>query len=84
MESLNPVRPISREKILAQFEYSHPVFDLAAIEAQKRVPELQGVQHTWYCGAWTGYGFHEDGLTSGLAAAEALLSRTQPARKAAA
>ena len=58
--------------------------DLAAIAAQKRVHELQGQQHTWYCGAWTGYGFHEDGLKSGLAAADALLAQTQQARKAAA
>ena len=84
VESLNPVRLIDREKVLAEFEYSHPVFDLAAIEAQQRVPELQGQQHTWYCGAWTGYGFHEDGLKSGLAAADALLARTREARKAAA
>jgi predicted NAD/FAD-binding protein len=84
VESLNPVRPIARHKVLAEFEYSHPVFDLAAIEAQKRVPELQGEQHTWYCGAWTGYGFHEDGLKSGLAVAEALLAHTRQARKAAA
>ena len=84
VESLNPVRPIARHQILAEFDYSHPVFDLAAIEAQQRVPELQGEQHTWYCGAWTGYGFHEDGLKSGLAAADALLAHTRQARKAAA
>jgi predicted NAD/FAD-binding protein len=84
VESLNPVRPIARDQILAEFEYSHPVFDLAAIEAQRRVPELQGEQHTWFCGAWTGYGFHEDGLKSGLAVADALLARTQEVRKAAA
>jgi len=84
VESLNPVRPIAPEKILAEFDYSHPVFDLSAIAAQKRVPELQGQQHTWYCGAWTGYGFHEDGLKSGLAAADALLAQTQQARRAAA
>ena len=84
VESLNPVRPIARNRILAEFEYSHPVFDLAAIEAQKRVPQLQGEHHTWYCGAWTGYGFHEDGLKSGLAAAQALLDHTRQARKVAA
>ena len=84
VESLNPVRPIARHQVLAEFEYSHPVFDMAAIAAQKRIPELQGEQHTWYCGAWTGYGFHEDGLKSGLAAAQALLTHTQQTRKAAA
>ena len=84
VESLNPVRPIARHKILAEFEYSHPVFDLAAIAAQKRVPGLQGVQGTWYCGAWTGYGFHEDGLKSGLATAEALLAHAGSTQRAAA
>jgi predicted NAD/FAD-binding protein len=84
VESLNPVRDIDPCKMLAEFEYSHPVFDMAAIAAQQRVPELQGEQHTWYCGAWTGYGFHEDGLKSGIAAAQALLAHTQLQRKAAA
>jgi len=84
VESLNPVRPIDPAKVLAEFEYSHPVFDLAAIRAQSRVPELQGVQHTWYCGAWTAYGFHEDGLQSGETAAQSLLAQTAQARKAAA
>ena len=84
VESLNPVRPIDPAKILASFEYSHPVFDLSAIQAQRRVRELQGQQHTWYCGAWTGYGFHEDGLQSGLGAAEALLTHTAASRRIAA
>jgi len=84
VESLNPVRPIASHKVLAEFEYSHPVFDMAAIAAQKRVPELQGAQRTWYCGAWTGYGFHEDGLKSGMAAADALLAQTALASEAAA
>jgi predicted NAD/FAD-binding protein len=84
VESLNPVREIADEHVLAEFEYSHPVFDLAAIQAQKRLPELQGVQRTWYCGAWTGYGFHEDGLKSGLSAAKNLLTQFWPGHKAAA
>ncbi len=74
VESLNPVQPIDPSKVLAEFEYSHPVFDLAAIQAQQQVPALQSVQNTWFCGAWTGYGFHEDGLKSGLAVADALLA----------
>ena len=84
VESLNPVRPIDPARVLAEFEYSHPVFDLAAIRAQERVPELPGVRHTWYCGAWTGYGFHEDGLKSGLAVADDLLAHTRASRQAAA
>ena len=71
--SLNPLREIARSHVMGQYDYSHPVFDLAAIKAQADVPALQGQQHTYFCGAWTGYGFHEDGLKSGLAAAEQLL-----------
>ncbi len=71
--SLNPVQAIDPVTIVGEYDYAHPVFDLAAIEAQKRVPLLQGQQHTWYAGAWTGYGFHEDGLKSGLQVGRALL-----------
>lgn len=75
MVSLNPVRPVDPNHVIAEFDYDHPVFDLAAISAQKQVAQLQGAQHTWYCGAWTGYGFHEDGLQSGYRAAELLLEQ---------
>lgn len=71
--SLNPVRPIAPEHILGEYDYAHPVFDLAAIQAQQQVSTLQGQRHTYFCGAWTGYGFHEDGLKSGLAVAKQLL-----------
>jgi predicted NAD/FAD-binding protein len=71
--SLNPVREISQAQILGEFEYDHPVFDLAAIHAQKHVPALQGQHHTYFAGAWLGYGFHEDGLKAGLGAARQLL-----------
>jgi predicted NAD/FAD-binding protein len=71
--SLNPLQPINPATIVGEYDYAHPVFDLKAIEAQKRVPLLQGQHHTWYAGAWTGYGFHEDGLKSGLQVGRALL-----------
>ncbi len=74
--SLNPVREIARKHTMGEYNYAHPVFDLAAIRAQKCVPLLQGRQHTFFCGAWTGYGFHEDGLKSGLEAARLLLAQT--------
>lgn len=70
--SLNPARPIDERQVHQRIAYSHPVFDLAAIEAQRRVPELQGRRHVWFCGAWCGYGFHEDGLRAGTEAAEDL------------
>ena len=79
--SLNPVRDIAPEHVIGSYEYAHPVFDMAAIRAQQQVGKLQGQQHTWFCGAWTGYGFHEDGLKSGLAVAEQLLAAL-PARLA--
>ena len=74
MVSLNPVRPIDDSQVHARMEYSHPVFDLAAIEAQSQVGALQGQRRTWFCGAWCGYGFHEDGLRSGLEVADKLLN----------
>ncbi len=70
--SLNPLVEPRAETVLGDFDYAHPVFDLAAIAAQRRVPSLQGRARTWFCGAWTRYGFHEDGLSSGLAVASAL------------
>ena len=73
--TLNPLREIAPEHVLGCYDYAHPVFDLGAIAAQKELPLLQGRQGTWFCGAWTGYGFHEDGLKSGLAVAEQLRSR---------
>ncbi len=73
--SLNPLTEPRPGTIHAEFDYAHPVFDAAAIAAQQRVPALQGERHTWFCGAWTRHGFHEDGLTSGLAVCEALKSR---------
>jgi predicted NAD/FAD-binding protein len=72
--SLNPVRPIAADQILGAYDYAHPVFDLGAIAAQSRVAALQGKHHRYYAGAWMGYGFHEDGLKAGLAAAARLLA----------
>ena len=71
--SLNPLHEIDPRSIHGSYDYAHPVFDLAAIKAQGQLPHLQGQQNTYFCGAWAGYGFHEDGLKSGLAAAKALL-----------
>jgi predicted NAD/FAD-binding protein len=63
--------------VVGEYEYEHPVFDIAAIQAQRLLPTVQGRERTWFCGAWAGYGFHEDGLASGLRVAEQLQSRLQ-------
>ena len=71
--SLNPLRAIARSSVIREFDYEHPVFDGESVRAQRQLAQLQGRRNTWFCGAWTGYGFHEDGLISGQAAAKALL-----------
>ncbi len=70
--TLNPSRDIAETKIVASFDYAHPIFDAAAMRAQRQLWRLQGRRGIWFCGSYFGYGFHEDGLQSGLAAAEDL------------
>lgn len=70
--SLNPFREPAPDKLIRSFDYAHPVFDQAAIDAQGRLSSIQGKRHTWFAGAWTGYGFHEDGLKSALSVVERL------------
>ncbi len=65
-DAIDPARTIRRET------YAHPLYDFASLEAQGRLPELDGRRRTWFCGAYHGFGFHEDGLASGLRAAAAL------------
>ena len=72
--SLNPLRDIARNQIMGEYDYHHPIFDLAAIRAQAAVPDLQGQLRTWFCGAWMGYGFHEDGLKAGQEVGHRLLT----------
>jgi predicted NAD/FAD-binding protein len=83
IETLNPHREPRPDRVLARFCYSHPVLDAAAVRAQAQLPAIQGRRRTWFCGAWCGYGFHEDGLRSGLAVAAALGARApwQPAAR---
>lgn len=73
--SLNPFATIPEDKIAGRFAYRHPIFDTAALKAQSQLPGLQGCDRVWYAGSYFGYGFHEDGLQSGLAAAEDLSLR---------
>jgi uncharacterized protein len=78
--TLNPVIEPAPGTELRRFVYDHPLFDLAAIDAQRRLPMLQGRQRTWFAGAWTGYGFHEDGLKSALRVAADFSSLPQWAK----
>ena len=80
--TLNPNRPIAPEKTFAAFDYAHPLFDHAALRAQETLWRLQGAGGVWFCGAYFGAGFHEDGLQSGLAVAEALGGVQRPWRVA--
>jgi uncharacterized protein len=66
--SLNRRGAIASERILGSFDYDHPLFTVKGVEAQKRHAEISGVNRTHYCGAYWGYGFHEDGVNSALAA----------------
>jgi predicted NAD/FAD-binding protein len=64
--TLNPARQPAPQTVLRRFDYDHPLLDAAAVAAQSALPALQGARRTWFAGAWTGYGFHEDGLKSAL------------------
>lgn len=70
--TLNAAEQPDPKLVFARFSYDHPQYDRAAVQAQARLNDIQGQRNTWFCGAWTGYGFHEDGLASGLAVAERL------------
>lgn len=70
--TLNNTAAIANDKILGSYRYDHPLFDAAAVHAQQRWGDINGVRRTWYCGAWWGNGFHEDGVTSALRVARSL------------
>jgi uncharacterized protein len=76
--TLNPSREIESDTILGTFDYTHPLFDHRAMAAQKQLWRLQGRSGVWFAGAHFGSGFHEDGLQSGLAAAEAMTGASRP------
>jgi predicted NAD/FAD-binding protein len=70
--TVNPREEPREERIDAEMSFDHPLFDSAALAAQRRLAELQGVRRTWFCGSYFGYGFHEDAIASGLEAAVAI------------
>jgi predicted NAD/FAD-binding protein len=64
--SLNPLRAPDPARVLSTRVYRHPQFDAAAVAAQDRLPTIQGKNRMWFAGAWTGWGFHEDGIASSV------------------
>ena len=76
--TLNPSHAPDEASAIARIEYDHPVFDVGALAAQRQLWKLQGRHRTWFCGAYFGSGFHEDGLQAGLAVAEELGGVTRP------
>ena len=64
--TLNPVSKIEDKKVIKKIEFSHPFYDLQSLRSQKYLNDLQGLNNSWFCGSYFGYGFHEDGLKSAL------------------
>jgi predicted NAD/FAD-binding protein len=73
--SLNPHRPPEPSKTLEEIHYEHPIFNEAAVNAQTKLQTLQGRSGVWFAGAWTGFGFHEDGFRAGKQAAESVIEK---------
>ncbi len=78
--TLNPASPIREDMVYDQTNFRHPVFDLAALKAQAALREMQGQNNTWFAGAYTRHGFHEDGFASAVRIARAM----QPVERVAA
>lgn len=78
--TLNRSEAIDPGKVLRRMQYAHPVHDHAAVRAQRRWVELQGQRHTWFAGAYWGWGFHEDGIRSARQVVDALHARTSHRR----
>jgi predicted NAD/FAD-binding protein len=70
--TLNRTHAIDPARILRRMSYHHPVYTHASVAAQARRAEINGVDRTWYCGAYWGWGFHEDGMRSAVEVARAL------------
>jgi predicted NAD/FAD-binding protein len=70
--TLNDSEAIDPARVLGRYRYSHPVFTVAGVDAQRRWAEVNGPNRSWYCGAWWANGFHEDGVASALRVAQGL------------
>jgi len=75
METLNRDREPAEGSVLAELTFDHPMYDMRAIAGQAAVAAVQGADRVWFAGAWTRYGFHEDGILSGVRVAESLGAR---------
>lgn len=78
MVTLNPYEDVEAQHVLGRFDYEHPIFDRASHFARKLLMSAQGVNRTWYAGAYLGDGFHEDGIQAGLAVAEMISGVPRP------
>jgi predicted NAD/FAD-binding protein len=78
LETLNPTMPIDPAKVLDRMTFDHPMYSVAALKAQRRYDEINGQRGTHYCGAYWGYGFHEDGVRSALAVVRSLERVEEP------
>lgn len=78
--TLNPATALDPARVIRSFEYDHPVYTVDGIRAQRRVHEISGVNRTHYCGAYWGFGFHEDGVKSGLRVVDEVVAVRRAAR----
>jgi predicted NAD/FAD-binding protein len=81
--TLNRGSDIDEGRVLARRQFAHPRFTHRSFDAQQRIHELDGRRRSWFCGAWQGFGFHEDGLRSGQRVADSLIEQLRDARGAA-
>lgn len=79
--TLNPTGSIPEEKVYDTVEFSHPVFDKLALEAQNDIRAMQGEHNTWFCGAYNRHGFHEDGIASAMRIVRLLNTTTSLSNK---
>ena len=70
--TMNPLIAPDPAMVIKTIQYEHPIFLAESAKAKRELRAIQGQRHTWFAGAWTRYGFHEDGLMSGIAVAQAL------------
>ncbi len=70
--TLNPPAAPATDQVIQRFDYAHPLLDDNAYKAQQQLIDIQGMDRVYFCGAWAGYGFHEDGLKAGMKVAQLL------------